>query len=53
MLRKTLRHLESLDLVERVIDEHGTHVTVTDRHRLAALRRRWNDKYFAVYDSAG
>lgn len=50
VLRRTLRHLENLDLIERIADKHGDRVTVTDRHRLGELRRRWDDKHFGMYD---
>ncbi|MFI7676349.1 hypothetical protein [Actinophytocola sp. NPDC049390] len=49
-LREALLFLESLDMIARVSDESSTEVVVTDRARLAELRRRWDEKHFGLDD---
>lgn len=49
LLRKSLLFLDALGTIDRT-DEVGRLITVTDRARLAELRRKWNDKYFGAYE---
>ena len=49
-LRKALQFLENLGAITRETENTDLQITVTDRAKLAELRRRWDDKYFGVYD---
>lgn len=49
-LRKALLYLEHLGMIARITDESGPQITVTDRAKLGALRRRWDEKYFTMYE---
>ncbi|MGW5051470.1 hypothetical protein [Actinokineospora sp. NPDC004072] len=49
-LRKALLFLENLGAIAREASEVDTWIIVTNRVKLRELRRRWDDKYFAMYD---
>lgn len=50
-LRHGLRFLESLGAIAREADDFGSLVTVIDRTILGELGRRWDDKYFGIYET--